>query len=203
MRGGEQRGGSGAAASSRKLRRTVRALRGCLAALPRLEARVLRLRAGIGRARPHSTAAVARIVDRPLRQVRRVQRRALRHLRRDGRDGCAGAAAAPDGEGATATLGGTGTGLAALGDTGAGVNAGADGTGAAAGGGGTDHPVDTKDGGSSGVLGAQNDRERPPAGALPDVPGGVDPTLPVLLMLLAALFVAHRLRQRGSRPFSG
>jgi hypothetical protein len=132
-----------------------------------------------------------------------VERRALRHLRRDGRDGCPGAAAAPDGAGATGTPGATGTGLAALGDTGAGVNAGADGSGAAAGGGGgTDRPVDTKDGGSSGVLGAQNDRERPLPGALPDVPGGVDPTLPVLLMLLAALYGAHRLRQRGSRPFS-
>jgi hypothetical protein len=92
----------------RRLRRAVRRLRGCLPELPRLEARVLRLRAGIGRGGPRSVRRVARIIGRTERRVVRIERRGLRRLRAAARDGCvpqpmAAGAAASTADGGTGT----------------------------------------------------------------------------------------------------
>jgi hypothetical protein len=182
-------------AHPRLLRRLVRQLRGCLPRLPKLQARVLRLRAGVGPGGPRSTATVARLVDRTVPQVRRVQRRAVRRLRAEARDGCS-AVAAPDGAGATDTGTSADAGLAALGTAGGGD----DGDGAAGPGGAGDaksRTVEDKGGGSNGVLGVQDERSSPLRNLFPDPPGGADITLPVLAgLLLTAFLVAARLRRR-------
>ena len=56
-------------------------LQGCLASVPRSERRVLALRAGVGRARPHSRTEVARITHLKRKRVVTLERRGLRRLR--------------------------------------------------------------------------------------------------------------------------
>jgi hypothetical protein len=88
--------------------RSVKRLSPCLYALPRLERRVLVLRAGLGRAAPRSRRTVARRLGTSQRRVKRAERRALRRLAKaNRRDGCArrnaagaiGAVAGPSGDG--------------------------------------------------------------------------------------------------------
>ena len=89
----------------RRLRRTIRELRPCLPLLSRLATRVLVLRAGVGDREPHSRAAVARRVERPVRVVRRLERRGISRLRALMRAGSCSVtgAIAPDGAGAGGT----------------------------------------------------------------------------------------------------
>jgi hypothetical protein len=72
------------------LRRDVLRLKGCLASVPRSERRVLALRAGVGRARPHSRTEVARITHLKRKRVVTLERRGLRRLRALGRAGACG-----------------------------------------------------------------------------------------------------------------
>jgi hypothetical protein len=65
----------------RNLRRTVLRFHGCLARVPRSERRVLSLRAGVGRLRPHTRTEVARITHLPRARVVKLERRGLRRLR--------------------------------------------------------------------------------------------------------------------------
>jgi LPXTG-motif cell wall-anchored protein len=78
-RAGRARGGV-AGSGYRRPRRLVRALRGCLDELPPKGSRLLILRYGIGGARVHSAAAVARRLGLSARRYRIVRRRALRRL---------------------------------------------------------------------------------------------------------------------------
>jgi hypothetical protein len=78
----------------RALRRDVLRLKGCLASVPRSERRVLALRAGVGRARPHSRTEVARITHLKRKRVVTLERRGLRRLRALGRAGACGVPAA-------------------------------------------------------------------------------------------------------------
>ena len=71
----------------RALRRTVLRFQGCLSRVPRAERRVLALRAGVGRARPHSRTEVARITHLRRARVVRLERRGLRRLHALGRAG--------------------------------------------------------------------------------------------------------------------
>jgi outer membrane biosynthesis protein TonB len=64
----------------RALRRTVLRFLGCLSRVPRAERRVLALRAGVGRARPHSRTEVAHITHLRRARVIRLERRGLRRL---------------------------------------------------------------------------------------------------------------------------
>jgi hypothetical protein len=76
----------------RRLRAKVVRFQGCVGALPRPERRVLTLRAGLGRARPHTRLGVARILRVSTRRVRRLERRGVRRLRGLARAGsCSGA----------------------------------------------------------------------------------------------------------------
>jgi hypothetical protein len=88
--------------SRRTMRRIVRSLRDCLPALPPLQARVLVLRAGVGRVKAMSLARVARTLRRPQPRVRRVERRGLTRLKRVRRSGACTSSAGvePDGTGA-------------------------------------------------------------------------------------------------------
>ena len=105
-----------ARARERRLRRLVAASRGCLAALPAAERRVLVLRAGLGPRDPRSRRATAARLDVPLAAVRRREHVGLRHLRALGGDCGGGAAAAPGTPAATgATLASTTTAVTAAG----------------------------------------------------------------------------------------
>ena len=97
----------------RALRRDVERLQGCLASVPRSERRVLALRAGVGRARPHSRTEVARITHLKRKRVVTLERRGLRRLRALARAGVCGgaggsstAAAMPPGTGTALPPGG-------------------------------------------------------------------------------------------------
>ncbi len=79
----------------RNLRRTVLRLRGCLAGVPRSERRVLSLRAGVGRLRPHTRSEVARITHLRRARVVTLERRGLRKLRALNRAGACQDAGAP------------------------------------------------------------------------------------------------------------
>jgi hypothetical protein len=65
----------------RALRRTVLRFHGCLSRVPRSERRVLSLRAGVGRLRPHTRSEVARITHLRRARVIRLERGGLRRLR--------------------------------------------------------------------------------------------------------------------------
>jgi sigma-70-like protein len=72
----------------------VQRFNGCLGQLPRSERRVLDLRAGVGRLRPHSRSEVARITHLRRARVVTLERRGLRRLRALNRAGaCVDAAA--------------------------------------------------------------------------------------------------------------
>jgi hypothetical protein len=92
----------------RSLRRDVLRFKGCLARVPRSERRVLTLRAGVGRARPHTRTEVARITHLKRKRVVTLERRGLRRLRALNRAGACGAAA---GTTTAAQAPGTGTAL--------------------------------------------------------------------------------------------
>jgi hypothetical protein len=77
----------------RSLRRDVLRFKGCLARVPRSERRVLTLRAGVGRARPHTRTEVARITQQKRKRVVALERRGLRRLRALNGAGLCGAAA--------------------------------------------------------------------------------------------------------------
>jgi hypothetical protein len=95
----------------RRLRAVVLRVESCVGALPRPERRVLTLRAGLGRARPHTRQGTARILRVSTRRVARLERRGVRRLRglvRAGRCSGAGDIAVADSGGGTisaATLG--------------------------------------------------------------------------------------------------
>jgi hypothetical protein len=83
------RGGSGSAPRERRLRRKVRRLAPCLDAVSSLERRVLVLRAGLGRARPHSRSATARKLGISVRRAVRAEHRGLSGISRaNGATGC-------------------------------------------------------------------------------------------------------------------
>ena len=65
----------------RALRRTVLRFHGCLSRVPRSERRVLSLRAGVGRLRPHTRSEVARITHLRRARVISLERHGLRRLR--------------------------------------------------------------------------------------------------------------------------
>jgi len=172
------------AAKRRRFLATVHRLSSCLVELPRIYARVLALRAGVGRAEPASVSATARRVDRSHRAVRRIERRGLHKLRLAARDGCE--TPAVDGSGAdVAAATGAASGLA----TGRGTPA----TGEA-----TDAldtadsaEVDSGEPARSDVKGAQRShRPRFPAAILPGAPSVKFPLplvlIPVLTMLVCA-----------------
>jgi hypothetical protein len=71
----------------RALRETVLRFRGCLSRVPRSERRVLSLRAGVGRLRPHTRSQVARITHLERARVIKLERRGLRRLRELNRAG--------------------------------------------------------------------------------------------------------------------
>ncbi|HEX2231809.1 MAG TPA: hypothetical protein VHG69_00410 [Thermoleophilaceae bacterium] len=84
-----QDGGAGPVARERKLRRRVRRLAPCLDAVSSLERRVLVLRSGLGRPRPHSRTATARRLGISVRRVTRAERRGLSGISRANRaTGC-------------------------------------------------------------------------------------------------------------------
>jgi hypothetical protein len=78
----------------RNLRRTVLRFHGCLSRVPRSERRVLSLRAGVGRLRPHTRSEVARITHLPRARVIKLERRGLSRLRALNRAGACQDAAA-------------------------------------------------------------------------------------------------------------
>jgi hypothetical protein len=79
----------------RDLRRTVLRFHGCLSRVPRSERRVLSLRAGVGRLRPHTRSEVARITHLRRARVIKLERRGLRRLRALNRAGACQDAGAP------------------------------------------------------------------------------------------------------------
>jgi hypothetical protein len=103
--GQAQRGGSSSAKPKtragrvrqreRDLRRTVLRFHGCLSRVPRSERRVLSLRAGVGRLRPHTRSEVARITHLRRARVIKLERRGLRRLRALNRAGACQDAGAP------------------------------------------------------------------------------------------------------------
>ena len=79
----------------RNLRRTVLRFHGCLSRVPRSERRVLSLRAGVGRLRPHTRSEVARITHLRRARVIALERRGLSRLRALNRAGACQDAGAP------------------------------------------------------------------------------------------------------------
>ena len=65
----------------RDLRRTVLRFHGCLSRVPRSERRVLSLRAGVGRLRPHPRSEVARITHLRRARVVMLERRGWAPMR--------------------------------------------------------------------------------------------------------------------------
>ena len=180
---------------AQRFRQTVRRLRGCLAELPKRQARVLALRAGVGQRKPLTVAETASRIGLRDRQVRRIQRRALRTLRRAARDGCS-AAPAPDGSGPETTVAPTGTAIA-LADAGTGAVA-PDPSGTDSKGGGTG-----SSGGTSSSHGAVKDEQREHH-ASRQFPGAFlapsEPFPPILLAIPAVAgaiwFAVSRIRRR-------
>jgi hypothetical protein len=187
-----------------RLVRTVRRLRPCLGALPTTVTRVLVLRAGIGDADRLSRRQVADRLDRPARAIRRVERRGVRLLRRAARNGdCAGDVMAelPDGAGVpgsayAATVGlGTGT-TADEGTDGGGGTGSAGGDDGGAGDRGGDGDGGSGDGDRGGVKG-ESEENGPIAGIVPRPPGPTDITIPLLLLVVAAMaFAGWRYQRR-------
>jgi hypothetical protein len=183
----------------RRLRRTVARLAGCLYGVAPVDRRVLVLRAGPGRARPHSRAAVARRLALPLTRVTRSERRGLRSLRATNRfTGCGAAGEASRGELVASTPPMT---LAGAGWSGPLIRA----PGGDRARGGRGRPE-----GEGGVLGARAEGTAPPLAAAPpglglpaeEDGGGGEPL--VLLAFVAATIataalVARRVRH-GSAP---
>jgi hypothetical protein len=160
-------------ARDRRLRRTVQRLDGCLSALGPRVRRVLVLRAGIGGARPHSRAGVARILRIRVPRVARLERRGVRRLQGlDRVTGCGDGRASHDPTAAAVPAVGTGSALAA--------SPGAPGGG-----------EPSKSGRSrrrGGVLGSSSDR--PPATILPGPetrPGGPSQTLLIIIAGIAVM----------------
>jgi hypothetical protein len=159
----------------RRLRRLVAASRGCLAALPAAERRVLVLRAGLGPRDPRSRRATAARLDVPLAAVRRRERAGVRQLRALGGD-CGGAAVSPSAASAAgAMLASTPTAATAAG--------------------GQARPGGDGEPDAGGVLGASESSPRTggapeaPATVIPGVvqPGGGDASVYVLAGLAATL----------------
>jgi hypothetical protein len=171
----------------RRLRRLVAASRGCLAALPAAERRVLVLRAGLGPRDPRSRRATAARLDVPLAAVRRRERAGVRQLRALGGD-CGGAAVSPSAASAAGAM------LAST--TTAGTAAG-----------GQARPGGDGEPDAGGVLGASESSPRTggapeaPATVIPGVvpPGGGDASVYVLAGLAAMLIAL--LATRRSRAW--
>jgi hypothetical protein len=169
----------------------VARLGGCLDDLASVQRRVLVLRSGYGRARPHSRRAVARMLDVRVRRVVRIERRGLREARTLSRAGaCGGGGGAAMAAGGTALVGGGGRG--------------ASGGGAVSASGNTDVPNrDTAASGSSSsgsgdVRGESETRLPPPLGGGAGEPSGVSLAIGIVLILLAlgAGFATPHLRGR-------
>jgi hypothetical protein len=166
-------------------------LQGCLASVPRSERRVLALRAGVGRARPHSRTEVARITHLKRKRVVTLERRGLRRLRALARSGVCGGAGGSSSAAAMAP--GTGTALppagGASGDRGAVL---------------AEHhsSAPSKDGGSAE---AEGERKRPTAElsiSRPLAPGGGDSfdlalVLAPLAILAFLLVITREIRRAG------
>ncbi len=88
-----------AAQQTRRLRRAVLRMEGCLASLPARQHDYLTLRAGLGRGHPLARAAAAKRVGLPRSRARAFERRALRALK----GVCSAGAGAPSGSGAAHT----------------------------------------------------------------------------------------------------
>jgi hypothetical protein len=172
----------------RALRRDVARLQGCLASVPRSERRVLALRAGLGRARPHSRTEVARITHLKRKRVVTLERRGLRRLRALARAGVCGSAGGSST--AVAMAPGTGTALppsgGASGDRGSVL---------------AEHhsSAPSKDGAS-----AEDERKRPMAElsiSRPSAPGGDSFDLALVLAPLAVLafllVITREIRRAG------
>ena len=167
--------------ADRQVRQAIRRYGTCLHVLTTRQRRVLRLRAGVGRAEPATRVEVARRLDLSVRRVRRVERRGLRVLERAGRRGCAEAAPGPVEEEAFAIGGAVGvvlTGGAASGPPGA-PGSSADGRDDAANGGKGKPAGGTGSGESGGVKGIA-------ATSSPPSPGSTGIVLPLLVVLLLA-----------------
>ena len=179
---------TGAARRDRRLRRTIRDLRRCLSTLPRAQARVLSLRAGLGPGAALSRAEVAVDIDRSVGHVRRVERRAVAKLRGVRRTrGCGGAAAPATGGDAGASLVASGAGTTTA--TTAATSAGAPGAiaGGDAGGRGGSGSSDR-----GGVKGESRQGRSPIAGLIPRAPQAVELTLPIVVALCAIGWLAGR-----------
>ncbi|MEA2132666.1 MAG: hypothetical protein QOC68_575 [Solirubrobacteraceae bacterium] len=196
----------------RRLRASVQPLAGCIGGLPRAERRVLTLRAGLGRERPHTRRRVAQILRVSTRRVSRLERRGVRRLRgleRAGHCKGDGGIAAGDIGGGTipaeqaATLGAlvaTGLGAGSLAVVAARELKGSSGS--------QPDRIEVKsERESSGVVtpkraplaaGAEPLRPRPPAAIVER--GGADLTLPLLILVAVAalVFAARAVRRSGA-----
>jgi hypothetical protein len=184
----------------RRLRRTIRELRPCLPLLSRLATRVLVLRAGVGDREPHTRAAVARRVERPVRVVRRLERRGISRLRALMRAGdCSGSGAiAPDGAGVA------GPAIASSGSGGAQVDLAEASVGGAGGSSSRDAGAVKGERSESAGQRSESARDRsgsggPIAGLLPRPSDPVELTVPLLIVLAGlALLVGWRALRRRS-----
>jgi hypothetical protein len=166
----------------------VRRLRDCLPALPPVQARVLVLRAGVGRVNAMSLARVARTLRRSQPHVRMIERRGLTRLERARDSGACtpSAGVEPDGAGAA----GAAVTSAAPGAADLVVDAGEAPTRAEA-----RHAKDR-----GGVRGESRQGRKPIAGVIPRPPEPVELTVPLLIALCsAAWLVGRRLYRRRER----
>ena len=174
------------ARADRRLRRAVRRLTPCLSSLPRIQARVLALRAGIGPGRAMSRGRVARALDRPQRLVRRLERRGLANLRQARDGGACTRSVEPDGAGATPAIAAAGGGeVVRIASDAAPAQLVGDSGGS---------------GDRGGVLGEQREGgRRTIAGVIPRPPAPIELTLPLIIALCSiAWLVGRRLhRARG------
>jgi hypothetical protein len=182
--------------AERRLRRSVERLDGCLDELPSTQRRVLELRAGVGKAAPHTRGAVARALDLRVLRVLRIERRGLRRARALDRSGACASAAAGGGTPviSTSSLAGTSGG----GDDGAAP-------GKESLGGGTPRESAPADGGAGDVRGETAAQPPPPLGGGPrEQAEGTSLWVAVALMLLAGVagFATPALRDRlrGATP---
>lgn len=91
----------GEAARDRRLRRVVEDLSGCLSSVPRFDATVLALRAGLGDRAPRSRSQTARRLNTSAKRVGSAERRGVRGLKNARRRGACGATESGAGGGPT------------------------------------------------------------------------------------------------------
>ena len=89
----------GEAVRDRRLRRVVEDLSGCLSSVPRFDAAVLALRAGLGDRAPRSRSQTARRLNTSAKRVAGAERRGVRGLKDARRRGACGAGATESGAG--------------------------------------------------------------------------------------------------------